>query len=179
MKAYTFFIHHKNMKDKIEALDHAIENTHLLNKRGFLDSSIRTILLMNLSSIIVTLGIIIYDIIFQHLGDGANGWAVAFLAGVGIPIGLWLASVYKIQWNQTKRQIFISHYNPWTGVIVLIIYFAFRLSSRFLMDEIYHDAVIAGGMSLASLWGIVVGRTTGIVMRLSKYNTHPFGEINN
>jgi Kef-type K+ transport system membrane component KefB len=110
---------------------------------------------------VIVLGISIFHIIEDYAS--VSLCVVGLL--LGVLIGLGVARMYKISWDNTAEQV-ISKFD-FFGIVILFLYIGFEIFRERIVEQFVHGPSVVA-VSFAVLAGIMYGRVMGISGKINK-----------
>lgn len=113
---------------------------------------------------VVFFGIALYDVLLRGLP-----WIPMLVITVlGFLFGRYfVVKMMKISWSETEQIITVNRIDR-AGFGILIIYILVRLSTHWLLEHIYHDVLLISGLTLSSIFGVFLGRLSGMLSHIIK-----------
>ena len=146
-------------------LPQEIQTTHALHKQGKLHHMLTIRVSLFAALTCVTGGVLFYDVITTRLtAELALIIALAgFLAGVYI-----FSRIQKARWDE-KKEVIRSGRLDVLSVILIALYIGLRLVAQWYLEHTYrHDAHMISGITFALIFGLMLGRLTGVLVTIHK-----------
>ena len=141
----------------------SLKTTKELGKSGKIHKKILSRLYIMFVMLVIALGIIVYDIIIGRLNP-----SVALLCiTITTILGFFMSRMNKIVWDE-KQELLVAGKMDWTNGAVLALYMAARFTSKYFLNNIYHNAAAAFAISMSILVGFALGRFLGIAFTVRK-----------
>lgn len=134
-----------------------------LSLEGKLHKKLLIRLYMMFIMVFFAFGVVIYDIAIYRI----NFFVSIFIIFITFILGYFMSKTSKISWDE-EQELMVAGKMDLTSGIVLIIYVATRLISRYLLDNIYHDAVVVFAITMSIMAGFALGKFLGFVSLVRK-----------
>lgn len=144
-----------------------MESVKELHKKGKLDRKLR-IRLIFLTSLTFIFGIIgAYNFIVH---DFPLLWVVvtivaSFLLGMFV-----LSRMNKITWDEKHAIMTVGRIDG-LGFVVLVLYVVVRVGTKWFLGHFSHNVVLISGLTVASVFGIMLGRLSATFISIHQLNT--------
>jgi len=110
--------------------------------------------------------IMVYDMIFVGL-PFTFGF---FGAMIGFTLGLFLFSrIFTQKWDEKKETIITGRIDIWSTVL-FVFYWSSRFITQNILEHTYHNARIVSGLTFAIVFGLTLGRLSGVLSSIHKMN---------